>query len=228
MIKTTSCRGWFLWALIPFDLLGCERIEVPNLSLGKQIFADNFERTSIGPNWTTSHKGWVIKKGWVHSSKARNEGLWLNKTLPENVLIRFDVRSEPKTDGTAFPGDIKCEVFATKKAHQAGYVILNGGWSNKLDIIARLDEHGTDVSNRHNAERTCRGKCRKKRKAKPVVESTTYRWTIARYNGAVYWFRDGGLEMVYNDPDPVGGGYLGFNNWESNVYYDNLEIWSLN
>lgn len=209
---------------------GCEKKEIPPrtstatgpaeqpddpkrlLEGGELVFSDDFERSDLGEHWTTDHPGWRIVDGEVGSTEAKNEGLWLTEHLPERVRIEFDARSLPLEGNRPFPGDLKCEVFAEEPAHEAGYVIINGGWANRLDVIARRDEHGAD---------------RKERPAARVEPDRTYRWAVARVDGTLYWFRDGELQMLYEDADPVRGPYFGFNNWETNVRYDDLKIYRL-
>jgi len=179
---------------------------------GALVFSDDFERPALGGHWTTEHPGWRIEEGRVRDSNARNAGLWLKRMLPEKTRVEFDIQSDPLTNGKAFPGDVKCEIFATRPEHQAGYVLINGGWGNKLDVIARLDEHGAD---------------RMEQAAVAVKPGQAVRWSIVRVDGTLHWFRDGKLHMSYEDPEPVAGRYLGFNNWLSNIAYDNLEVYDL-
>lgn len=186
----------------PFDPLSL-------LEGGEVVFSDDFERASPGVAWTAAEGDWVIEGGALHSTAAENKGIWLADDLPERVRISFDVRSEELKSGKPFPGDVKCEVFASEAKHQAGYVLINGGWGNKLDVIARLDEHGSD---------------RAEQPAAPVEPGVAVRWTVARTGDTLYWFRGGKLHMLWDDSAPLPGRRFGFNNWRSNVYFDNLEI----
>ncbi len=190
------------------DVLGTERL----LLGGRLVFHDDFNRAELGDRWQTGHAGWALVDGWVHSTKPRNDGLWLKELLPDGpVRVEFTARSEPEADGS-FPGDLKCEIFATKPEHGAGYVVINGGWNNKLDVIARLDEHGED---------------RLAQPSQKVERSVAYRWAIVRQDGTVRWFRDGELMMSYTDEAPLAGRYFGFNNWTTNAYFDDLKIYQL-
>ncbi|MEZ4267992.1 MAG: hypothetical protein R3F39_16610 [Myxococcota bacterium] len=183
------------------------------LTGGTEVFRDDFQREALGADWRADHKDWHLEGGWVRSSSVDNAGVWLLKELPERARIEFDAKSLPMPEGKPFPGDIKCEVFATEPAHQAGYVLINGGWQNQLDVIARLDEHGAD---------------RKERPAARVAPSQVYRWAIARdAAGTVHWFRDGVLQMSYPDAAPITGRYFAFNNWRTNVAFDNLVVYRL-
>jgi len=189
---------------------------------GELVFQDTFDRAELGSRWKAATKDWRIEGGWVHSEHPKNKGLWLLQELPPNTRVEFDVRSEPLANGKPFPGDTKCEIFATEPHHQGGYILINGGWHNQLDVIARLDEHGKD---------------RKSQAARPVEPSRVYHWAVVRLmappdaetsrRGTIWWFRDGALFMTYEDPAPVDGRYFGFNNWETNVFYDNLKVFKL-
>jgi hypothetical protein len=196
------------------DAPGAERLLVG----GERVFEDHFDRAELGADWTTEmpfsadKRGWRIVDGWLHATQPENAGAWLVQQLPAGpVRVEFTARSEPKSDGS-FPGDLKCEIFATEPRHQAGYVVINGGWNNSLDVIARLDEHGTD---------------RLAQKAQPVLQSTAHRWALARVEGTLYWFRDGALVMTYTDDAPLTGRYFGFNDWASEAYFDDLAVYRL-
>jgi hypothetical protein len=182
------------------------------LTGGKAILTERFDGTTLDPRWRTTHAGWTIVDGAVHSTKARNAGLWLDTPLPEAARVEFDAWSAAPTGSTTFAGDLKCEIFADKPEHEAGYVLINGGWNNRLDVIARLDEHGED---------------RSAQAAHPVEPGTRYHWTVLRVDGTIYWYRDETLLMQYEDANPLPGRYFGFNNWESNAFFDNLVVYDL-
>jgi hypothetical protein len=182
------------------------------LTKGDRVFFDDFERAELGDSWTTTHRGWRIVDGSVFDDSAKNAGLWLEYPLPRRARISFRARSESMPDGKPFPGDVKCEVFATRAEHQAGYVLINGGWANQLDVIARLDEHGKD---------------RMEQRAEAVVPDVWAQWDIVRADGNVHWFRDGKLLMSFVDEDPIHGSYFGFNNWESRSSFDDLAVYAL-
>lgn len=218
--------GVALWALAS-TATGCERKAIPArvalepsaaaapdplLEGGRLVFEDDFDRAVLGESWTTTHDGWRVVGGEIHSTQARNEGLWLTVELPTEARIEFDARSEPLPGGAPFPGDLKCEVFAERPEHQAGYLVINGGWNNQLDVIARQDEHGAD---------------RAAQAARAVEPSRTYRWAVVRKGATLSWFRDGALVMRYEDAQPIAGHYFGFNNWEASVFFDHLRVFSL-
>ena len=176
------------------------------------MFSDDFERDELGDDWQTRHDGWAIKKGALNDTNAKNMGIWLTQELPEKVRVEFSARSEPLPNDKPFPGDLKCEIFASEPKHEGGYVLINGGWSNRLDVIARQDEHGDDRLTRDSIR---------------VDASQTYRWAIIRTDHAVHWYRDNTLVLSYEDPQPLKGRFFGFNNWASNAFYDDLAIYAL-
>ena len=194
---------------------------------GELLFEDTFDRSSLGDKWKSMHAGWTIVNGWVHSSKAHNRALWLQEEFPGNVIIEFDARSEPPKGDKKFRGDIKVDVFATHPERVScgrdlcskGYVVINGGWFNKTDLIARLDEHKTDPSivTRRSTEAG----------RSLVKPSVVYQWKIVRRGSIVEWYRNDKLQLTYDDTSPVKGGFFGFNNWESNVFFDNLRVFAL-
>ncbi|MEO8844575.1 MAG: hypothetical protein ABI591_14320, partial [Kofleriaceae bacterium] len=91
-------------------------------------------------------------------------------------------------------------------------------------IIARMDEHGHDMAARTDIK---------------VVPNLHYHWKVERRGHKVSWWItspaspggaasiDGGLFLVYDDPRPLentGHEYLGFNNWETDTWFDNLVV----
>ncbi|MGB5812901.1 MAG: family 16 glycoside hydrolase [Polyangiales bacterium] len=211
-VNTPTTRPRFGWALVGSVLigLGCTPQGDPGIGEG---FADSFDRSSLGEAWRRSGGNWAIKDGAVHVRGARNRPLWLLRTLPRDVRIEFDARSESDE------GDIKVELFgdgasfATADRYVAsGYVVIFGGWGNSKNVLARKDEHGAD---------RVEGPPRK------VEPGTTYRIRLERRQETVQvWVDDARLlEMV--DPDPLSGrghDHFGFNNWQSDVWFDNLKV----
>lgn len=224
-----SSRGGLLALLAAVTIVGpsCERRAIPPrepaapvvrsapttlLAGGRRVFQDDFERSAIGDRWLVHHDDWRIEGGELHSTAVDNAGVWLAVELPERARIEFSAHSDPLPGGEAFPGDIKCEVFAAAPEHLAGYVVINGGWHNRLDVIARLDEHGAD---------------RLEQPAAKVEPGRVYRWAIARADDTLHWFRDGELIASFRDPAPVAGRYFGFNNWRTNVWFDDVAVYEL-
>lgn len=174
---------------------------------------DAFNRTELGPLWHKTGGNYDIRNGKLYVRGARNHPLWLRRVLPTDVRIEFDVRSESPS------GDIKVEVFGDGRSYAkeasytaTSYVVVLGGWNNSLNIIARLDEHGTD--------RTIGPK-------RPIEMGRTYRIVVERKDNTITVFMDGHKFMQTTDRNPLvgrGHDHFAFNNWESELWFDNLKI----
>lgn len=174
---------------------------------------DDFNRSELGPLWRNTGGPYTIVDGQLKVSGARNKPLWLRRTLPRDVRIEFDVRSESPE------GDIKVEVYgdgtskATKASYTAtSYVVIFGGWSNTLNVIARLDEHANDRAV---------GPPRK------VQPGHTYRMKIERKGDTITSWADGELLAKLKDPNPLWGAghdHFAINNWNAELWFDNLKI----
>jgi len=178
---------------------------VEGLTGGVEVFSDDFERDSPSDRWLSRSGRWDIRGGWLHCRGDHNEGIWLNVPLPERVRVEFDARS------LSDDGDIKFEIFATEQRHQAGYILIMGGWKNTVTIIARLNEHGED----------------RVEKGLTVEKGRTYHFVAVRTDGTLSWFVDNELVAQYRDEDPIRGRYFGFNDWASDLYFDNLKVFAL-
>lgn len=180
---------------------------------GTLLFRDDFERADLGPNWIVKHPDeWTIEGGLLRShrvdpAESRNQGIWLQKPLPDKARIVFQARSLSPS------GDTKCEVFATEQAHEAGYSIIFGGWNNTINTITRKGEH--EPTRRVQSAHI------------PVEPQRTYTWTIVRTDNVVRWYVDGKFFLSYDDADAVRGQWFGFNNWLTDVRFDNLEVYAL-
>lgn len=178
-------------------------------------FQDDFDRAEIGENWFASGGHWRIEDGVLRSPGVKNNPLWLKARLPDEVVIEFDVRGE------SADGDIKVEVFGNGWDHASGYVLIFGGWSNTISIIARLDEHGP-VALQPRGPRD-----RVENRTVKVEKGRTYRFRIERAGGRLKWSVDGRLLLEYADPDPLrGDGHdrFGFSSWDADLYFDNLSV----
>ena len=98
-------------------------------------FRDDFNRATLGSAYWSNGGDWRIVQGQVYSPGVANNPLWLKARLPQDVRIRFDVRSEGPD------GDVKWEAFGDGRNHASGYVFIFGGWHNRESRIAKLDEH---------------------------------------------------------------------------------------
>lgn len=182
----------------------------------KDTWADDFERDEVGDTYYATGRGYQVATGALNAKGAHNHPLWLRAKLPRDVRIEFDAWS------TSPRGDIKVEVFGDGKSYDpdagaylaTGYELIFGGWSNSKSIIARLDEHGKDVVQRVQPK---------------VVAGQRYHWRIDRKANQLTWYIDDlttpFLQLV--DPQPLDGPgheYFGFNNWETDTWFDNLVI----
>ncbi|MFI5308088.1 MAG: hypothetical protein ACHQ53_12085 [Polyangiales bacterium] len=200
-------------ALISTALIaaGCTPQGDPGLPKGG--LSDNFERVDLGSDWLNTGGPYAIRNGMLHVKGARNKPLWLRRTLPRDVRVSFDVRSDSPE------GDIKVELFGdgVSKAEEVSYtatsyVVVFGGWGNSLNVIARMNEHGDD------------------RVVGPpykVVQGKTYHMTIER-RGSTLTARTEDHELAkMTDPLPLHGpghDHFAFNNWQSDLWFDNLRV----
>jgi hypothetical protein len=183
------------------------------LTGGVLLFTDNFSNDGLGDDWDVKLPGeWTVTNGELVASKVkvyddRNKGVWLNVPLPEKVRVEFESRSMGKD------GDSKCEIFATEQKHEAGYSVIFGGWSNTINAICRMGEH--------EPRRVVQTPHLK------VKAGKRYKWTIVRTDAVVRWYIDGKFIIAYDDPKPVRGKWFAFNNWLSDVRFDNVKVWRL-
>jgi len=203
-------------------------------------WTDVFDRTELGVNYRASGAGYRIAAHpgdpWkislsrdaagvsdraLSAKGAHNHPLWLRKRLPRDVRLEFDCGSNDSR------GDIKVELFGDGRSFDAdggrytatGYELIFGGWSNSKSIIARMDEHAADVSQRILPK---------------VIPHQRYHWKIERQGHMITWWIRSGVEtefqtpfLTYDDPQPLEGPgheYFGFNNWETDTWFDNLVV----
>jgi len=185
-------------------------------AMGSEGFSDDFDREELGELWHNTGANWRIEDGELVIRGARNRPLWLRRTLPRNVRIEFDVRSESPD------GDIKVEVFgdgesrATTDSYTAtSYVVIFGGWGNTLNVLARLDEHGDDRV--EGVERR-------------VESGRTYHMRIERTGSRIAAWVDDEMLAEMTDEDPLTGrghDHFAFNDWNAEIHFDNLRITGL-
>ncbi len=181
--------------------------------IGSSGFRDDFEREELGDLWNNTGASWRIVDGRLNIRNARNRPLWLRLALPRDVRIEFDARSESPD------GDIKVEVFgdgssrATTDSYTAtSYVILFGAWHNTVNAIARMDEHGAD--------RAIGQRLR-------VEQGRDYHLRIERRGSRIAWSADGQELVSMDDPSPLygrGHDHFAFNDWQAELWFDNLVI----
>ena len=204
-------------------------------------YQDDFSSdATIQKNYWTTGGYWRTRNGELYSPGVKNNPLWLQASLPRDVAVEFDVRSESPE------GDIKVEIFGDGLDHASGYVLIHGGWNNSVSIIARLDEHGTSLQALETkAAKLAKEKgypvsdvvstgvfkpgthMRKEANPFPVQIGKTYHWRIERKGNRLAWFIDGQPFMDFVDPFPLEGpdhDRFGFSSWEASLFFDNLVI----
>ena len=177
------------------------------------IFSDDFNRTELGPHWQKQGGEWRIEEGAVYSPTAHNRNLVLTAVaLPENALIELTLWSR-----SPFV-DVKFNAWGDGNIHDHGdgYSFILGGWKNRVSVIARLDEH---EKNRVE-DRTTR-----------LQPNERYRITVIRLGKKIWWFVNDDIFLAYHDPKPLsantGYRYFSFANWESEAFFDDIRIFSL-
>ncbi len=177
-------------------------------------WVDDFARDSVGTNYYDTGGSYHIEKGALAVGGSHNHPLWLRKKLPRDVQVELTAWSDSPD------GDIKVELFGDGKSYDpdqgaytaTSYVIIFGGWKNSKSIIARMDEHGDEVVTRTSPK---------------VEQGKRYRWVITRRGKVVDWQIDGEPFLRYEDRNPLSGTgheYFGFDNWETDVHFDDLVI----
>ncbi len=202
-----------LWFVLIALAMGCKVKDPPPIT---DTWKDAFDREALGHDYYKTGDGFAVTNGAMSARGAHNHPLWLRKKLPHDVRIELDCWSNENR------GDIKVELFGDGHSYDpdggaytaTGYELIFGGWFNSKSIIARLDEHGKDVVARVEPK---------------VVATRHYHWKIERVGTKItWWIVD--LQtpfLVYDDPHPLentGHEYLGFNNWETDTWFDNLVI----
>lgn len=192
---------------------GCKVKDPPPIT---EQWTETFDRASIGTNYYKTGGSYRVVDGALSTKGAFNHPLWLRKTLPKAVVVEIDAWSNSPD------GDIKIELFGDGRSHardrgqytSSGYVFVMGGWSNTKSLIAKGNEHGKELVSRTT----------------PKVEiGKRYHWKIVRQGTKITWYVDD-MEtpfLTLEDPAPYDGAahaYLGFNNWESDSWFDNLVI----
>jgi hypothetical protein len=175
--------------------------------------SDDFERATVGDNWRDTGVPYRIEGGALAIERAYNHPLWLTRPIPRDAVIELDAWSMSDA------GDLKIEAwgdgksFATATSYTAtSYVFIFGGWNNTKSEIARMNEHGADARGRTDVR---------------VVKGQRYHFRITRRGGHIEWQVDGQPFLTFDDPDPLDGpdhAYLGFNDWQAELHFDNLKV----
>jgi hypothetical protein len=197
-----------------FIVAGC-KTRTPEITTA---FNETFDRGDLGPDWLNTGAEYRLVDGRMNVKLAHNHPLWLRKRLPKNAVIEFDAMSKSPM------GDLKAEVYGDGESFDpdrgrydtTGYVLFFGGHQNTESIIGRLGEHEEAVkAHRENLR---------------VVPGRVYHWTITRQDGTLDWKIDGQPFLSWTDPNPLSGSghdFFAFNDWETEVTFDNLRIRSL-
>jgi hypothetical protein len=192
----------------------------PLLSPAGALFQDKFDRAELGADWkATDPQAVTLDHGSLLIQNGHNHPVWLNKPLPESVVIDFDVWTDSPI------GDMKIELFGDGHSfHQgdlhaaytsSGYVFVMGGWNNTISAIAKQHEHGPERAVREDVK---------------VEPGRHYHWRILRKGGQLGWLVDGKPFLGVNDPAPLTGAdhqYFAIGDWESPVHFANLVVQSL-
>ncbi len=227
-----STAQWSLWTATATLLLLCScKAEVLS---GPLPFSDNFNRTALGKLWKSQNPDWRITDGELFNNGAHNVPLFLDFNLPNDVELTFTARSESPAV------DLKFEIFTDGAEHQSGYVVIVGGWNNSKSIIARLNEHGPERSRLQNITLHKKAMSMTASEKSGYADSTdivarpfhglkgkTYNFRLRRVQGNIDFFVNDVLHLSYFDPTPLMGrdnNRFAFNNWASEVYFDDLNI----
>jgi hypothetical protein len=240
-----SPRGWAVLVLallaVQFPLLHYYFIRGEPTVTTRIPYQQDFSDPSVVERDFTSVGGyWRVVNGQLLAPQVKNNPLWLNATLPDDVVVEFDVRSE-------FPeGDIRLELFGNGIDPASGYVLVHGGWNNTLSVLAREDvnapplrtlqqdaQRAAESKGLPNADLVNTGVYSKKTKVRvesntfPVQVGRTYHWRVERRGTLLRWSIDGQPFLELNDPFPLKGrGHdrLGLSGFESQIFFDNLRV----
>jgi hypothetical protein len=206
----TDDRAWLGAALL---LVASACTPQGDPGMGPGGFSDDFERSDLGDAWLNTGGPWRLQDGVLKVEGARNKPLWLRRTLPHDVRIEFDARSDSPD------GDIKIEVFGdgASKAESVSYtatsyVVIFGGWHNSLNVLARMNEHGDD---------------RVVGPTYKLVPGQTYHMKIERRGATITAWADDQQLASLSDSAPlsgVGHDHFAFNNWLTALTFDKLRI----
>jgi hypothetical protein len=190
----------------------------------KSAFEDTFERAELGADWNPTSPVWRIDGGKLCAQGARNHPAWLTRKLPTNARIEFEAMSRsPEGDlKVELWGDGKSFAKATSYTDASSYIAIFGGWKNTFHVLARIDEHAKDRPELKLDPNSA------DLRARPVRPNNMYHFKIERSDGkTVRWYVDDLEIMTFTDPNPLKGAgheYLGFNDWDVPVCFDNLKI----
>jgi hypothetical protein len=202
--------------------------EAPGEDAGEGVINEalneDFNRTTLGPDWNPTSGVLHLEDGRLCGKGARNHPVWFKRRLPKNARIEFDA-----TSGSP-EGDIKAEAWGDGKSAPAGttyndatsYIVVLGGWKNRLNVLARLNEH---AANRLEL-RLVPGS--EDPRLQPIVEGRSYHVEIERSDGhTVRVTVDDQVFHELDDPAPLVGHeheHFAFNDWDVPVCFDDLLV----
>jgi hypothetical protein len=241
-----SRRGWGILAglilLIQFPLIHYALIRGEADVTAQVPYQQSFDDPGVvARDFFSTGALWRATAGELLGPAPKNNPLWLQAKLPDDVAVELDVRSE-------YPeGDIRMELFGNGRDPASGYVLVQGGWNNGLSVIARRDINAPSLDAlKRRAARVAESNGGKgddvvatglfksdtavrveSRAGTPVQPGRTYHWRVERRGQVLRWAIDGVLVAELDDPFPFkGSGHdrLGLSGWESQLFFDNLRV----
>jgi len=223
-----SRRGWGVLAAIlvaaQFPLLHYSLLRgEPDVTTQVPYQQDFSDRSVVERDFFSLGGYWRVANGQLLAPQVKNNPLWLQARLPEDVAVEFDVRSE-------YPeGDIRVELFGDGTDPGSGYVLVHGGWNNTQSVLARLDMNAPSLKSLQQQQRELKPDTRVRVESNsfPVQLGRSYHWRIERRGTLLRWSIDGQPFLELNDPFPLKGpGHdrLGLSGFESQIFFDNLRV----
>jgi len=190
-------------ALLLLFICACDRDKL------EQVYANDFESGTLGPEWKNEGGDWKIENGRLVSKVALNKDLALTTQLPAEGVIELEMLSHSPIIDVKFRawGDIGDDM------HNGSYHFILGGWGGKISTLARLDEHAED----RIEERNTRHK-----------QDHWYKIKVVRRGGTIDWYLDGAKYLSLKDDKPLAYpqyAYFSFANWKTPCEFDNLKIY---
>jgi hypothetical protein len=210
----------------------------PPPTSGHVPFSDDFsDPGTVARNYRSLGGYPRVIKGELLSPGTKNNPLWLDAALPQDVVVEFSARPINPD------GEIRVTLFGDGVDADTGYQAILGPWSpsgspGRLGpSLVRLDENGPTLS-RWLSRARVPGDLRSAGFAKNSglrIEAPTvtldpnhvYKMRFERRGQVLRWTVDGRLMAELNDPFPLGGPWhdrLGLSSGEWDVYYDDLKV----
>ena len=196
-----------------------------------ELIGFNWEYKSGRENYETNRRLNLFPKIW-HTKRPEAAVKFVKRYYKDHTCC-YGINPRPwmlKTSGgrsrSARDADIKVEVFGDGRSFvdhrgaykSTGYVLALGAWKNTKSFIARQLEH--PPKGREREFMAVRSDFR-------VRPGQTYHFRIVRQGQEIKWDIDGRPFLSFVDRRPLWGkghDHFGFNNWESEVAFDNLII----